>query len=267
MHKNGLSKTADVNYITKAGGPQGRCHGQAWVLTGNAASLLSQPASGEYAGQLWRPRAMLTDSRPLPLSRRWWPTCSSLMMSVTTGWGWSWGWTSSATVPTWVSTPPPPTPPCSSVSPSPAQGVWGGWTQLEFQNELFEMILSSLKRFLSFKNISYLRFILCSGQGEWPGLFCPQVYINMGLPRWLSGKEIRLHAGSIPGWGRSPGGNGNPLQSSCLENPMNRGAWWATVLKKNWTWLSNSTNVSDLLAMYTASVWHIHLIGLPLNLP
>jgi len=37
-------------------------------------------------------------------------------------------------------------------------------------------------------------------------------------------------AGSIPGSGRSPGeGNGNPLQYSCLENPMDRGAWWATV--------------------------------------
>ena len=36
--------------------------------------------------------------------------------------------------------------------------------------------------------------------------------------------------GSIPGLGRSPGGgHGNPLQYSCLENPMDRGAWWATV--------------------------------------
>ena len=36
--------------------------------------------------------------------------------------------------------------------------------------------------------------------------------------------------GSIPGMGRSPGGEyGNPLQYSCLENPMNREAWWATV--------------------------------------
>ena len=36
--------------------------------------------------------------------------------------------------------------------------------------------------------------------------------------------------GSIPGSGRSPGGgNGNPLQFSGLENPMDRGAWWATV--------------------------------------
>ena len=34
--------------------------------------------------------------------------------------------------------------------------------------------------------------------------------------------------GSIPGLGRSPG-NGNTLHYSCLENPMDRGAWWATV--------------------------------------
>ena len=36
--------------------------------------------------------------------------------------------------------------------------------------------------------------------------------------------------GSITGWGRSPiGGNGNPLQYSCLKNPMDKGAWWTTV--------------------------------------
>ena len=48
--------------------------------------------------------------------------------------------------------------------------------------------------------------------------------------------------GSIPGFGRSPGkGNGNPLQYSCLENPMDGGAWWVTVHggAKSWTWLSN----------------------------
>ena len=46
--------------------------------------------------------------------------------------------------------------------------------------------------------------------------------------------------GSMPGLGRSPGeGNGNPLQNSCLENPMDRGAWWAIVLgvAKSWTQL------------------------------
>ena len=54
-----------------------------------------------------------------------------------------------------------------------------------------------------------------------------------GLPRWHSGKESACNsgdAGLIPGSGRSPGGrHGNPLQYSCLENPMDRGAWWATV--------------------------------------
>ena len=38
------------------------------------------------------------------------------------------------------------------------------------------------------------------------------------------------HTGSISGLGRSPGeGNGNPLQYSCLGNPINRGTWWAIV--------------------------------------
>ena len=50
----------------------------------------------------------------------------------------------------------------------------------------------------------------------------------------MSGKEFVCNAGAadvvlIPGSGRSPGeGNGNPLQYSCLENPMDGGAWWAT---------------------------------------
>ena len=51
--------------------------------------------------------------------------------------------------------------------------------------------------------------------------------------------------GSIPGSGRSPGeGNGNPLQYSCLENPMDREAWWATVhrVAKSRTRLSDLTN-------------------------
>ena len=50
--------------------------------------------------------------------------------------------------------------------------------------------------------------------------------------------------GSIPGSGRSPGeGNGNPLQYSCLENPMDGGAWLATVhgVAKSWTRLNDFT--------------------------
>ena len=63
---------------------------------------------------------------------------------------------------------------------------------------------------------------------------CPHVSLLLSFPRGCS--EVKMSAcntgdlGSIPGSGRSPGeGNGNPLQDSCLENPMNREAWWATV--------------------------------------
>ena len=54
---------------------------------------------------------------------------------------------------------------------------------------------------------------------------------KFGLPRWLSGKKSTCQAGDpglIPGLGRSPEeGNGNPLWYSCLENPMDRGAWYS----------------------------------------
>ena len=53
-----------------------------------------------------------------------------------------------------------------------------------------------------------------------------------GLPWWLSGKESACNAGDagwIPGSVKSPGGGyDNPFQYSRLENPMDRGAWWAT---------------------------------------
>ena len=79
-------------------------------------------------------------------------------------------------------------------------------------------------------------------------------YWNNGLPQRLRGKEPACKAGntgevdSIPGLGRSSrGGCGNPLQYSCLENPMDRRAWQATVhrVAKSWAWwkwLSRSTD-------------------------
>ena len=66
-----------------------------------------------------------------------------------------------------------------------------------------------------------------------------------GLSQWLSGKEstcISGNMGSVYGSGRSSGvGNGNPLQYSCLENPVDRGSWRATVheVSKSWTGLSD----------------------------
>ena len=76
-------------------------------------------------------------------------------------------------------------------------------------------------------------FCICSGE-------------DGSLPWWLrmwsacSAGDLGL----IPGLGRSPGeGNGNPLQYSCLENPMDRGAWQDIVhgVAKSWTWLSGFT--------------------------
>ena len=53
-------------------------------------------------------------------------------------------------------------------------------------------------------------------------------------------KNLPAHAedlGSIPGPERSPGeGNGNPFQHSCLGNPMDRGAWWATIYRAAQSW-------------------------------
>ena len=80
--------------------------------------------------------------------------------------------------------------------------------------------------------------------------------VDPGLCLWRhlccfpGGAEVKASAcnvgdlDSIPGSGRSPGeGNGNPLQYSCLENPMDGGAWWATVhgVAKSQTRLSDFT--------------------------
>ena len=69
------------------------------------------------------------------------------------------------------------------------------------------------------------------------------------LPWFSEGKASAYNAGDpglIPGLGRSPGEvNGNPLQYSCLKNPMDWEAWWATVkgVAKNRTWLSDFTSL------------------------
>ena len=62
--------------------------------------------------------------------------------------------------------------------------------------------------------------------------------------------EARGDAGSIPGSGRSPGGgNGNPLQYSCLENSMDRGVWRATIhgVARSWTRLSDLSTQTEAL--------------------
>ena len=93
-----------------------------------------------------------------------------------------------------------------------------------------------------------------------PLLGIKQTEIYFCISQWEGfpgGSEVKASAsntgdlGSIPGSGRSPGeGNGNPLQYSCLENPMDGGAWWATVhgVAKSRTRLSYLTlNYTDFL--------------------
>ena len=69
--------------------------------------------------------------------------------------------------------------------------------------------------------------------------------MSLGLPYSANGKESECNARDqdlILGSGKSSGGEkDNPLQHSCLENPMDREAWWATVrgVAKSWTQLSD----------------------------
>ena len=73
-------------------------------------------------------------------------------------------------------------------------------------------------------------------------LHCPpETITTLGFSGGSDSKESACNVGglgSISGLGRSPGGrHSNPVQNSCLENPMDRGAWWATVhgVSKCWT--------------------------------
>ena len=85
----------------------------------------------------------------------------------------------------------------------------------------------------------------------WLLLFCIPPELVEGFPDGSDCKESACKAedlGSILGYGRSPGeGNGNPLQYSCLENPMDRGAWWATIhgATNSWTQLSDFHSLSS----------------------
>ena len=90
----------------------------------------------------------------------------------------------------------------------------------------------------------------------------------MGLPRWLSGKEPSCNAGevgSLPGLGRSPGGeNGDLLQYSCLENSMDRGAWCSIVhgVEESDTTERLSTHMSrDTVCPWAYTVLGMHRNG------
>ena len=83
-------------------------------------------------------------------------------------------------------------------------------------------------------------------------LLCPKKKRKKEFPGGSDSEESACNVGdpgSIPGSGRSPGkGNGNPLQYSCLENPMDRGAWGSKVhgVSKSWTQLTHTTPMKTL---------------------
>ena len=92
--------------------------------------------------------------------------------------------------------------------------------------------------------------------------YLPRIILGSGLPRWLSSKESACNArdtgnmGLIPGSGRSPGGgHGNPLQYSCLENPMDR-VWRAIVhrVTKSWTRLKQLSTAQHSTAYQEVEV-------------
>ena len=92
---------------------------------------------------------------------------------------------------------------------------------------------------------------LLAVQGTLKSLTVRSLFAMNCFPGGSDGKESAIcnvgDPGLIPELGRSPGeGNGNPLQYSCLENPMHRGAWWAVVygVSQTWTWLKRLTSSS-----------------------
>ena len=103
-------------------------------------------------------------------------------------------------------------------------GTWSGLYSYFFMLFPLNQKLSSIeicrKEGCDGNSFSYLRALGPQHEPMW------------GFPSDSDGKESACNArdtGLIPGWGRSPEeGNGCPLQYSCLENSMDRGAWWAT---------------------------------------
>ena len=88
------------------------------------------------------------------------------------------------------------------------------------------------------------------------------------LPWWHSGKETlcqcRRHrdVGLIPGLRRSSGGrNGNPLQYSCLEKPMDRGAWWLqSSITKSWTRLKQLSTHTQVYIYRICTLYIIYIV-------
>ena len=135
------------------------------------------------------------------------------------------------------STPASMYPGCSSLLQTTLLWLWafnnslpaGLWALLREQEGKIPFQMIRGQCFLWIPLCSLKHTILCLLYVK--GHFTPTMVLQ-GFPSGSDSKESACNAGDpglIPGSGRSPGeGNGYPLQYSCLENPMDRGAWWAT---------------------------------------
>ena len=109
--------------------------------------------------------------------------------------------------------------------------------QFQSYNKVIQLYIYKYSFFFRFfSHIRYYRIVSrvpCAMQQVLIGCLFYIQYPVCWPPSWLRRQRICLQftdPGSIPGSRRSTGeGNGNPLQYLCLENPMDRGAWWATV--------------------------------------
>ena len=132
------------------------------------------------------------------------------------------------------------------------KGAQSGTWKTPHKSELLSLLSLDDERGQGWPRNSVLRSWRAEAQNLHPIAVAPyfQIIGDLGDVRspLLGGSVVKImpanagDAGAIPGLGRSPGeGNSNPLQYSCLGNPMDRGAWWATVhgIAKSWTWLSD----------------------------
>ena len=134
---------------------------------------------------------------------------------------------------------------------------------LKCSEQCLPLPLSSLNIVYPTRHCHHLQnqdaFHMCFCSVQLSGVWMMQLLIPLSSSKSIMGflggpmvKNPPANAGDvglIPGWGRSPGGgNGNPLQYSCLENPMDRGVWWVTVhgVMKSWTWLSIYTHTKSV---------------------
>ena len=106
--------------------------------------------------------------------------------------------------------------------------MWVGEAQVSFKVSPKRVIFKLFFFFFFYIFKLFLKRGFKKIEGTYSGKWASQVALVVKNPPANAGDISKM--GSIPGLGRSPGGgNGNPPQYSCLEKPMGRGAWWATV--------------------------------------